>query len=142
MLLPVVASRRPSYGIPVASALQLTKARPPVPEGSARGSYNRERYDRCNDHIAGDVDDGEEERRRRRRRRRRRMTALVNLLHGARQERPNFNAKLAGLGRGAEGGLYLVPSVRLRRCLSLCLSVCLSAALSLSLFGAVCISRI
>ena len=61
------------------------------------------------------------------------MTALVNLLHEARQERPNFNAKLAGLGRGQRGGCILL-------CLPVCLSVCVS--LSLSLFGAVPFSRI
>ena len=56
------------------------------------------------------------------------MTALVNLLHGARQERPNFNAKLAGLGRGQRGGCILL-------CLPVCLSVCVSLSLSVSLWG-------
>ena len=60
------------------------------------------------------------------------MTALVNLLHGARQERPNFNAKLAGLGRGQRGGCILL-------CLPVCLSVCLRLSLCLSL--GLCLSR-
>jgi hypothetical protein len=62
------------------------------------------------------------------------MTALVNLLHGARQERPNFNAKLAGLGRGQRGGCILL-------CLPVCLSVCLRLSLSLCLSLGLCLSR-